>query len=67
MKENNFNTALDEQNHDIESTPLYSEMHDHVVNQIGSMRTVGNVFGNFFHYLSGFIVMVLGGKRKDSD
>jgi len=65
MKENNFNTAFDEENHDFESTPLYSEMHDNVINKIGSMRTMGNVFGNFFHYLSGFIVMFLGGKPRN--
>lgn len=63
MKENNFKQSL-KGNHEFEGTPLYSEVHDHVVNKIGSMRTVGNVFGNFFHYLSGFLVMVLGGKPK---
>ena len=61
--ENNFKQSLDE-DHDFESTPLFSEMHDQVVNRVGSMRTVGNIFGNFFEYLSGFLVMILGGKPK---
>lgn len=62
-EENNFKQTLEE-NHNFEATPLYAEMHDQVVNQIGSMRNVGNIFGNFFQYLSGFLVMVLGGKPK---
>lgn len=60
MENSNFNNLDDDQ---FEKTPLFNDMHDNIINRIGSYRTVGNVFGNFFHQFSGFIIMLLGGKR----
>ena len=64
MENNNFKNI---EGSKLESTPLFNEMHDEVINRIGSTRALGNIFGNFFHYFSGFIILFLGGKPKDHD
>lgn len=61
MEQNNF-SSMDDDN--FENNHLFDDMHENIINRIDGARNIGNIFGNFFHQFSGFIIMILGGKPK---